>query len=153
VQRPRRDVIAAAAPLARGRPGSRRFFRERNVRLDPQGKLAHVGYGDGALAVIDPQQMTKVGDVKLVGHPDVSLLLCGLDASRERADALGILAAHRLPVPPDIGVKLDRHQRRPLLFNVFYNLVFWTDPVVATVSPMLAHNYFASLGINVELDG
>jgi hypothetical protein len=28
--------------------------------------------------------------------------------------------------------------------------VFWTDPFVATVSPMLAHSYFASLGINVE---
>jgi hypothetical protein len=48
--------------------------------------------------------------------------------------------------------QLDRERRRPLLFNVFYNLVFRTDPVVATVSPMLAHNYFASLGINVELD-
>jgi hypothetical protein len=35
VQRPRRDVVATAAPLA----GSRRFFRKSvdNVRLDPQG--------------------------------------------------------------------------------------------------------------------
>jgi hypothetical protein len=37
-------------------------------------------------------------------------------------------------------------------WNVFYALAFLTDPVVATVSPMLAHNYFASLGINVELE-
>jgi hypothetical protein len=57
-----------------------------------------------------------------------------------------------LPVPGDVAAKLDRERRRPLLFNVFYNLVFWTDPVVATVSPMLAHNYFASLGINAELE-
>jgi hypothetical protein len=27
-----------------------------NVRLDPKGKLAYVGYGDGALPVIGPQQ-------------------------------------------------------------------------------------------------
>jgi hypothetical protein len=67
------------------------------------------------------------------------------------SDALGILAAHQLPVPSDVAAKLDR-ERRPLLFNVFYNVVFWTDPVVATGSPMLAHNYFASLGINVELE-
>ena len=71
VQRPRREVVATAAPLARGRAGSRRFFRESadNVRLDPQGKLAYVGYGDGALAVIDPQQMKKIGDVKLDAIP------------------------------------------------------------------------------------
>jgi hypothetical protein len=52
--------------------GSRRFFRESadHVRLDPKGKLAYVGYGDGALPVIDPQQMKKIGDVKLVGHPE-----------------------------------------------------------------------------------
>jgi DNA-binding beta-propeller fold protein YncE len=41
-----------------------------NVRLDPQGKLAYVGYGDGALAVIDPEQIKKVGEVKLDGHPE-----------------------------------------------------------------------------------
>ena len=72
VQRPRRDVVATAAPLARRRAGSRRFFRESadNVRLDPQGKPAYVGYGDGALAVIDPQQMKKIGDVKFDGHPE-----------------------------------------------------------------------------------
>jgi hypothetical protein len=67
----------------------------------------------------------------------VSLLLCGLDEPRERAEALAILAAHQRPVPNDVGAKLDRERRRPLLFNVFYNLVFWTDPVVATVLPRL----------------
>jgi hypothetical protein len=41
-----------------------------NVRLDPQGKLAYVGYGDGALAVIDPEKIKKIGDVKLDGHPE-----------------------------------------------------------------------------------
>jgi DNA-binding beta-propeller fold protein YncE len=41
-----------------------------NVRLDPQGKLAYVGYGDGALAVIDPEQIKNVGEVKLDGHPE-----------------------------------------------------------------------------------
>ena len=56
VQRPRRAVVATAAPEACGRLGSRRFFRESagNGRLDPLEKLAYMSYGDGALAVIDP---------------------------------------------------------------------------------------------------
>ena len=55
----------------RWREGSRRFFRESadNKRLDPKGKLAYVGYGDGALAVIHPQQVKKIG-VKLDSRPE-----------------------------------------------------------------------------------
>jgi YVTN family beta-propeller protein len=41
-----------------------------NVRLDPQGKLAYVGYGDGAIAIIDPREPKKIGDIKLDGHPE-----------------------------------------------------------------------------------
>jgi DNA-binding beta-propeller fold protein YncE len=41
-----------------------------NVRLGRDGKLAYVGYGDGAIAVIDPQQPKKLGEVKLDGHPE-----------------------------------------------------------------------------------
>jgi DNA-binding beta-propeller fold protein YncE len=48
-----------------------------NVRLDPQGKLAYVGYGDGAIAVIDPQQPKKVGEVRLDGHPEAFQLESG----------------------------------------------------------------------------
>jgi DNA-binding beta-propeller fold protein YncE len=42
-----------------------------NVRLDAQGKVVYVGYMDGALAIIDPQQMKKIGEVKLDGHPEL----------------------------------------------------------------------------------
>jgi YVTN family beta-propeller protein len=41
-----------------------------NVRLDGDGKLAYVGYGDGGIAIIDPQQIKKLGEVKLEGHPE-----------------------------------------------------------------------------------
>jgi hypothetical protein len=40
------------------------------VRLSPDGKLAYVGYGDGAIAIIDPRRPAKVGEVKLAGHPE-----------------------------------------------------------------------------------
>jgi DNA-binding beta-propeller fold protein YncE len=41
-----------------------------NVRYDPAAKLAYVGYGDGALAIIDPEKVQKVGEIKLDGHPE-----------------------------------------------------------------------------------
>jgi hypothetical protein len=39
------------------------------VRLDPAGKIAYAGYGDGALAAIDVDQIRKTDNVKLAGHP------------------------------------------------------------------------------------
>ena len=41
-----------------------------NVRYDAGAKLVYVGYGDGALAVIDPEKIEKVADIKLDGHPE-----------------------------------------------------------------------------------
>ncbi len=36
-----------------------------NVRIDPRNGLAVVGYGSGALALIDPAAHAKVGDIRL----------------------------------------------------------------------------------------
>ncbi len=41
-----------------------------NVRYDPAANLVYVGYGQGALAVIDPEQGAKVAQVSLDGHPE-----------------------------------------------------------------------------------
>src|SRR6266542_128299 len=41
-----------------------------NVRLDPNAHLIYVGYGDGALAVIDAQKFEVVGMIKLKAHPE-----------------------------------------------------------------------------------
>jgi hypothetical protein len=41
-----------------------------NVRYDPAAKRLYVGYGDGALAVIDPAARRKVGEIKLDAHPE-----------------------------------------------------------------------------------
>jgi DNA-binding beta-propeller fold protein YncE len=41
-----------------------------NMRFDRKTKLIYVGYGDGALGVIDPTSMTLVGSVKLAAHPE-----------------------------------------------------------------------------------
>jgi len=82
----------------------------------------------------------------------VSLLLCGLDDARERGDVLAAMAARRLPVLADINIRLDKDRRRPLLANVFYHLTYYFDPVLATITPMLANVFFALPGMNVQLD-
>jgi YVTN family beta-propeller protein len=41
-----------------------------NIRVDPVAKQVFVGYGSGALAVIDPENRSKVADIALKGHPE-----------------------------------------------------------------------------------
>lgn len=41
-----------------------------NVRYDAVAKLLYVGYGNGALAAIDPADGRVTGQVKLAGHPE-----------------------------------------------------------------------------------
>jgi DNA-binding beta-propeller fold protein YncE len=41
-----------------------------NVRVDAARERVLVGYGKGALAVIDPVTMSKSGDIRLKGHPE-----------------------------------------------------------------------------------
>ena len=41
-----------------------------NVRFDAKTKLIYVGYGEGALAVIDATTMTQTGSIKLAAHPE-----------------------------------------------------------------------------------
>lgn len=41
-----------------------------NVRLDAGRNRIVVGYGNGALAVLDPASRRKIGDVPLKGHPE-----------------------------------------------------------------------------------
>lgn len=41
-----------------------------NARLDEKVNLIYVGYGDGALAVIDPLTVKHTADIKLAGHPE-----------------------------------------------------------------------------------
>jgi AraC-like DNA-binding protein len=41
-----------------------------NVRIDTNRKRVLVGYGKGALAVIDPVSLSKTGDIRLKAHPE-----------------------------------------------------------------------------------
>lgn len=41
-----------------------------NIRLGPAPSQSTIGYGNGALAIIDTAAATKIGDIKLSGHPE-----------------------------------------------------------------------------------
>src|SRR5262249_17519820 len=41
-----------------------------NIRFDPWRNRLVVGYGKGALAIIDPAARRKIGDIPLGGHPE-----------------------------------------------------------------------------------
>jgi DNA-binding beta-propeller fold protein YncE len=41
-----------------------------NLRIDAAANLLYVGYGDGALGLIDPAGMKRLGDIALPGHPE-----------------------------------------------------------------------------------
>src|SRR5258705_12666078 len=41
-----------------------------NIRVDPATKRVFIGYGSGALAVIDPSTRSKVEDIPLKAHPE-----------------------------------------------------------------------------------
>jgi DNA-binding beta-propeller fold protein YncE len=41
-----------------------------NIRIDPASHRIFVGYGSGAIAILDPSSRAKVGDVPLTAHPE-----------------------------------------------------------------------------------
>jgi hypothetical protein len=41
-----------------------------NLRVDAAKGQLYVGYGEGALGVIDPATMTRIADIELPGHPE-----------------------------------------------------------------------------------
>ena len=41
-----------------------------NIRIDPATNRVFIGYGSGALAIIDPATRTKIGEVPVKAHPE-----------------------------------------------------------------------------------
>lgn len=64
-----------------------------NVRIDPITGHVLVGYDSGGLAVIDPANGSKIGDVKLTGHPESFQI----DAKTDRA-FVNVPDAHQIAV-------------------------------------------------------
>lgn len=71
--------------VANGGDGSLRLFRGAdftatgkislgtdadNVRVDPSTRRVYVGYGSGAIAIVDASSRKRIGDIVLKGHPE-----------------------------------------------------------------------------------
>jgi len=41
-----------------------------NIRVDTQSNRVYIGYGDGALSVVDPSSRAKIANIPLQGHPE-----------------------------------------------------------------------------------
>jgi YVTN family beta-propeller protein len=41
-----------------------------NVRIDAAGNRVVIGYGDGAMAIVDPATRARIGDIRLAAHPE-----------------------------------------------------------------------------------
>jgi DNA-binding beta-propeller fold protein YncE len=59
----RGENFAATAALQLGKDAD-------NVRIDAESKSIYVGYGAGALAVLDPSSRAKIKDIVLPAHPE-----------------------------------------------------------------------------------
>jgi YVTN family beta-propeller protein len=76
-----------------------------NVRVDAQRNRVLVGYGKGALAVIDPVSRTKTAEIRLKGHPEgfqidetgTRVFVNVPDAGEIEMLALGALTSRSLP--------------------------------------------------------
>ncbi len=73
-----------------------------NVRYDPVTRRLYVGYGNGAIAVIDPSDGTLVGNIQLKAHPESFQL-----------EAAGSRMYVNVPEAREIAV-LDRAQQRTI---------------------------------------
>lgn len=109
-----------------------------NVRVDTSRNRVLVGYGNGAIAVIDPATRTKVADIRLKGHPESFRLdpagaRIFINVPDARAIEVVDLAAgtSRLLSTPGAGsnfpMAIDRDERRVLV-------VFRTPPVLMALS-------------------
>jgi YVTN family beta-propeller protein len=87
-----------------------------NLRYDPDANLLYAGYGEGALAIIDPEMMAQTGRIPLDGHPESFQL-------EERGTRIFI----NVPAPDEVEV-FDRATRR-LLYE-------WTLKPLAANFPM-----------------
>jgi len=114
-----------------------------NVRLDAPHNRVLVGYGKGALAVIDPSTRTKAADIRLAGHPEgfqidetgARVFVNVPDAREIEMVELATGASLSLP-PQDAGsnfpMAIDREVHRVLV-------VFRSPPTLMALSSQDGH--------------
>ena len=114
-----------------------------NVRVDASRNRVLVGYGNGAIAVIDPATRTKIADIRLKGHPESFRLdptgaRIFVNVPDARAIEVADLAAgtsRSLPTPgagSNFPMAIDRDAHRVLA-------VFRSPPILMALSTEDGH--------------
>jgi YVTN family beta-propeller protein len=114
-----------------------------NVRVDAQRSRVLVGYGKGALAVIDPASRTKAADIRLKGHPESfqidesgSRVFVNVPGARE-IEVVDLVAEAKRSLPTqgagsNFPMAIDRDAHRVLV-------VFRSPPTLVALSPQDEH--------------
>ena len=114
-----------------------------NVRVDAARNRVLVGYGKGALAVIDPATRTKAGDIRLKGHPEsfqidetgTRVFVNVPDAREIEVVDLAAGTSRSLPTPgagSNFPMAIDRDMHRVLV-------VFRSPPTLMALSSQDGH--------------
>lgn len=114
-----------------------------NVRVDAARHRVLVGYGEGALAVIDPATRSKVGDIRLKGHPESfqidetgnQVFVNVPDAREITVVDLAAAGSQSLPMPAaaaNFPMAIDRNMHRALV-------VFRRSPTLMALSSQDGH--------------
>jgi hypothetical protein len=114
-----------------------------NVRVDASRHRVLVGYGNGAIAVIDPATRTKVADIRLKGHPesfrldptDVRIFINVPDARAIEVADLAAGTSRSLSTPgagSNFPMAIDRDEHRVLV-------VFRSPPILMALSTEDGH--------------
>jgi YVTN family beta-propeller protein len=106
--------FAAAGVLALGEDAD-------NIRIDPATGHLVVGYGNGALAIIDPVKRSKLADIRLPGHPESFQLA----ATRGKA-FVNVPDAHQVAVVDLAAHKLSASWKMPSMRSNFP--MAWREP-------------------------
>ena len=127
-----------------------------NVRYDEKAKRIYVGYGSGALGVIDAEKGDKVADIPLAGHPE-SFRLSSIDAkifvNVPHADHIAVIDRQKAAVIAKWPLK-DALSNFPMILDETNRRLFvgCRSPAVVLVYDSANGKQLASVPISHDTD-
>ncbi len=127
-----------------------------NLRLEPQTKLAWLGYGEGALAIVDPMAAKSLASVKLPAHPEsFQLEPDGTRIFVNLPDAKQIAVIDRARRAPIASWPMEKFQANfPMALDAFNHRLFigCRQPPRLVVLDTATGNPVADLAVSGDTD-
>ena len=127
-----------------------------NVRYDAQSSRIYIGYGDGALAVLDAKTGAKLADIKLAGHPESFRLESAgprIFVNVPKADHIAVLDREKAEVIATWPLK-DVKSNFPLILDEANHRLFCgcRNPARLLVYDYMAGKLVTTLSISRDTD-